>query len=221
MITTVIIPVLNRYDLLARCIESLPLSVQNILVIDNGDALTWSDLRSVPAEAHVRFLSMPSNLGVPQSWNLGIKLYPFEPGWLLLNSDAWMEEDAFSVLDADAAQHNIVLAGSPPWCCAWIGRDVVQRVGLFCEAFYPAYMEDIDYERRAHANDVPVLISSASVRHDNSSTIRSDTELRRKNDASHARNQAIYDNRWDGVQAHEVPAILEWDLRTRLVNSWD
>jgi GT2 family glycosyltransferase len=35
------------------------------------------------------------------------------------------------------------------WACAWIGSEVVKDVGLFCEAFHPAYFEDNDYERRA------------------------------------------------------------------------
>lgn len=220
MITTVVIPVLNGYDLLKRSVGSIPKSVPHVLIVDNGDCLSKWDLDELDHPG-LRLLSMPSNLGVPQSWNLGIKLYPHEPGWLLLNHDAWFADDAWEVFGREVGEDRITLAGSPPWCCAWIGRGVVQRVGLFCEQFYPAYMEDADYERRAHALGVPVVTSTATVGHDNSSTIHSDEALRRKNDATHARNLAIYDNRWSGVQAHEVPTILEWDLHTRLTNSWD
>ena len=220
MITTVVIPVLNGYDLLKRSVGSLPRSVQNVLLIDNGDCLSKWDL-DVLNHPGLRLLNMPSNLGVPQSWNLGIKLYPHEPGWLLLNHDAWFEDGAWDRFSADAGEDRITLAGSPPWCCAWIGRGVVDRVGLFCEAFYPAYMEDVDYERRARALGIPVEMSTATVGHDNSSTIRSDESLLRRNDASHAQNAAIYDNRWHGLQDHEVPAQLDWSLYQRTVNSWD
>jgi hypothetical protein len=212
--------VLNGYDLLKRSVASIPQSVRHILLIDNGDCLSKWDLDELNHPG-LRLLSMPSNLGVPQSWNLGIKLYPHEPGWLLMNHDAWFGSGGWRMFDADAGEDRITLAGSPPWCCAWIGRGVVDRVGLFCEAFYPAYMEDVDYERRAHALDIPVITSRANVEHDNSSTIRSDERLLRRNDASHARNAAIYDNRWHGLQDHEVPAQLDWSLYQRTVNRWD
>lgn len=221
MITTIIIPVLNGYDLLKRSIGSVPPSVRNILIIDNGDCLSKWDIDQFDQCDRIRLLSMPANQGVASSWNLGIKCYPHEPGWLLLNHDAWFGEDAWSVFERECGEDRITLAGSPPWCCAWIGRGVVERVGLFCEQFHPAYMEDIDYERRAHALGVPVVTSTATVGHDNSSTIHTNAHFRTKNDATHARNMSIYDNRWTGVADHEVPPSREWDLRIRRLNSWD
>lgn len=215
MITTVIIPVLNRYDLLARCLDSLPPGL-NVLVIDNGDAVQDEALYPV-----ARVLRMPSNLGVPASWNLGIKLYPYEPGWLLLNSDAWFDEGAWDAFDADCDESSITLAGSPAWCCAWIGRNVVHRVGLFCEAYYPAYMEDVDYEERARRAGHQIRYVAASVRHDNSSTINSDAELARRNNETHARNIQIHDARWNGLAPHEQPPVWDWSLRYRLANAWD
>jgi GT2 family glycosyltransferase len=216
MITTVIIPVLNGYDKLERCLASLADTVTNVLVIDNGDGLD-------PALArNVRVLQMPSNLGVPQSWNLGIKLYPHEPGWLLLNHDAWFSDpEAWHAFEADCATDRITLAGAPPWCCAWIGRDVVDRVGLFCELFYPAYMEDVDYEQRAKILHIDVVTSRAKVEHQNSSTIRTDTTLRRFNDATHARNLAIFRERWQYLTQLGVPQESEWSLRVRRENAWD
>jgi len=216
VITTVIIPVLNRYDLLARCLSSLPPGIPNVLVIDNGNG--------VPEEAVwpvARVLRMPSNLGVPTSWNLGIKLYPHEPGWLLLNSDARFPDGAWDAFARDCGEDRITLAGSPPWCCAWIGRGVVERVGLFCEAFYPAYMEDVDYERRAKALNVPVIYSGANIEHDNSSTIHSDARLLEKNGRTHARNHQIYESRWHGIPEGEVPPHRGWDIHIRRANSWD
>lgn len=218
MIQTVIIPVLNRYDLLKRCVQSIPDDVENILIIDNGDCLSLWDLAELE-HIGTRLLRMPSNLGVPQSWNLGIKLYPRAPGWLLLNSDAVVVE--WDQLCEDVAENRITLAGSPPWCCAWIGRDVVNRVGLFCEAYYPAYMEDVDYEERARRLGVPVVSSSATVHHDNSSTIGSSSELARRNDQTHQRNIQTHTSRWSGLAEHETPSTTEWSLRIRMDNTWD
>lgn len=219
MITTVVIPVLNRYDLLIRCLQSLPLHVR-VLVIDNGDN-RGDNLDREDLWPQMRVLRMPSNLGVPVSWNLGIKLYPHEPGWLLLNSDAWFDEGAWDVFEAECDESSITLAGAPAWCCAWIGRDVVHRVGLFCEAYYPAYMEDVDYEERARRAGLEIRYVATGVRHDNSSTINSDPELARRNNETHARNIQIHDARWNGLAAHEQPPVWDWSLRYRLANAWD
>lgn len=215
MITTIIIPVLNRYDLLTRCLESIPASVRQILVIDNGDAFTG------PVDERVRVLRLPTNLGVAASWNLGIKLYPHEPGWLLLNSDAWFVDDAFSEFSRDCGEGRVTLGGSPPWCCAWIGADVVDRVGLFAEVFYPAYMEDVDYEERCRILRVPVVLSAARVNHDNSSTIHSDAALRLLNDQTHQANVRAYQRRWSRLSQLGVPLEQEWQLETRRRQAWD
>jgi hypothetical protein len=92
-----------------------------------------------------------------------------------------------------------------------------QHVGLFDESFYPAYWEDIDYERRVRAAGIPVLQSNIVVNHDNSSTINSDPELRRKNDRTFGANHAYYA---DKVKRGDVTAGT-WSLTTRRANSWD
>lgn len=221
MISVVIIPVLNRYDLLERCIESIPATVDEVLVIDNGDTLDEiAESRLNYNAPLVRVLRMPSNLGVAASWNLGIKLYPFAAGWLLLNSDAWFVDDAFGRFEAHVATDRVVQAGAPPWCCTWVGRDVVERVGLFCELFYPAYMEDIDYEERCDALNVPVIQVDAHVGHDNSSTIRSSADLSHENDRTHRLNTLTYADRWASLTSAGVPREQEWSLGVRCRNAW-
>lgn len=225
MIPTIIIPVLNRYDLLDRCIASIG-EVERVIVIDNGDRLDDETLRFWKYDGHlvdadVRILPMPSNLGVASSWNLGVKMTPHSDGWLLLNSDAYFAEDSYAQLEEEVRRDAMVLAGNPPWCCAWIGADVVKRVGVFCERYYPAYMEDLDYERRAMIAGVDVIRSDAKVEHDNSSTIAADARIAERNRQTHANNRAFYDHRWATVGADGWPADAEWSLRTRLENSWE
>lgn len=225
MIGVVIIPVLNRYDLLDACIESVPDSVREILVIDNGDQLDERDdfdkYRWRNRSTYVRVLNMPSNLGVAASWNLGIKLYPFEAGWLLLNSDARFGDGAFAEFSEHVSESNLVQAGVPPWCCTWVGSRVVEEVGLFCEVFYPAYMEDLDYEERCRILNVPIVMSGARVEHDNSSTIRSDRALSELNDFTHRRNAQAYAERWGRVDELGLPFDAEWRLGVRRANAWD
>jgi GT2 family glycosyltransferase len=214
MISTIIIPVLNQYQLLDRAIASIPPG-PNILIIDNGDTLDQA------AVERGRVLRMPTNLGVATSWNLGIKAYPREAGWLLLNSDAHFATPAdWETLCNEADPANIVLAGDPGWCCAWIGADVVRRVGLFCERYYPAYMEDVDYQQRAELHGISITHSHANIGHDNSSTIHADPAIFAENQRTHTANRAYHDYRWARTETDGLPSTSEWDLATRLANEW-
>jgi GT2 family glycosyltransferase len=221
VIDVVVIPVLNRYDLLERAIESLD-EIETLIVIDNGDGLPdhYLDTIQMRMIAKRRYLwKMPSNLGVASSWNLGIKATPHASGWLLLNSDACFGEDAFSIFSQDTKSGDVVQAGAPPWCCTWISANAIRRVGLFCERFHPAYMEDVDWERRARILGITFVQSAAVVHHDNSSTIASDPVKAERNRETHAQNHALYEYRWSRSGGN-VPADMEWSLATRLQQAW-
>jgi GT2 family glycosyltransferase len=221
VIDVVIIPVLNRYDLLERCIESMD-DVETLIVIDNGDGLPdyYLDTIQMRMIAKRRYLwKMPENLGVATSWNLGIKATPHASGWLILNSDAHFDDGAFHTITEDTDTADVVQAGSPPWCCTWLSANAVKRVGLFCERFHPAYMEDVDWERRARMLGVTFAMSSAVVHHDNSSTIASDPVKAQRNAETHAANHALFEYRWSRAGSG-VPADMEWSLATRLQQSW-
>ena len=72
MIPVLIIPILNRYDLLDESLSSIDYPIGDILIINNGKE------NYIPKEKdlNIRVLNLPSNLGVSGSWNLGIKLFP-------------------------------------------------------------------------------------------------------------------------------------------------
>lgn len=220
MIQTVIIPVLGRIDLLERCVKSLP-EVRDLIIIDNGDDLA-AGVDPLPDWLFgARVWSMPNGLSVAASWNLGIKATPFSDGWLLLNADAYMMGDAWTRLVQDASRDAITLAGQPGWCCAHIGARVVERVGLFCENYHPAYMEDIDYQRRAEVLGITIRKSDAPVGHDNSSTIHSSPARFERNQETHAANIATYHRRWSNLGDDGVPQHDEWSLRVRLDQAWE
>ena len=219
MVPVVIIPVLNRYDLLERCIGSFDYPVGTLIVIDNGGMASrtycpwFIDRQRID---DYRILSMPTNLGVSTSWNLGIKMTPYsDDGWLLLNSDAWFEPGALEQFHGGCSPDTITLAGDPGWCCAHIGRNVVAKIGLFCENFHPAYFEDNDYEIRAQRKGVPIVRSLAAIYHRNSSTLQSKAEFQMRNQATFDANHKLFLERM--TQDHP----LDWDMRRRLDLGWD
>lgn len=70
-IPVLIIPVLNRYDLLDNLLESINYPIDNIFIINNGGTYK-TDM------PNIKVMNMPTNIGVASSWNLGIKCYPHD-----------------------------------------------------------------------------------------------------------------------------------------------
>ena len=217
MVPCIIIPVLNRYDLLERCIDSIDYPVEHLIIIDNGGKIA-DDCLVMPRKSIINktiILDMPSNLGVATSWNLGIKMLPMYKGWILLNSDAWFMPGRLQHFWEGCDRDSIQLAGEPPWACAWIGAGVVEDVGLFCEAYHPAYFEDNDYERRAVRLNKKIFRAHSIVNHDNSSTLLSDTRYQAKNAETFHANHELFKLRNARLDAGQ------WDLRRRLDLGWD
>jgi len=210
-----VVPVLNRYDLLVRLFESIHFPVGRLLIVDNGGRFNSKNL---PRNDWVRQLfvwRMPSNLGVAPSWNLGIKATPDASGWLLMNSDAWFSPGSMEQMAVNFTADRIVRT-EQDWACVWVGREVVAEVGLFSECFVPAYFEDNDYAWRCGQHGVVVEVAG-SVRHDTSSTIRSDDRLMGLNGRSFDANRQLFLRRVaDGITE---PGL--WSLGRRCEFGWD
>lgn len=210
-----IVPVLNRYDLLFRLFRSVDVQLKQTIVIDNGGWLSERNMEDRPLLGKTFLWRMPSNLGVAPSWNMGIKSAPYESGWLLVNSDAWFVPGTLAEMSEQFTSGRLVRTAED-WACVWVGADVVANVGLFSECFVPAYFEDNDYAWRCGLAGVPVEVSG-SVRHDNSSTIHSNPTFMQRNDRSFAANSAVFYKRVEGG----VSSAGVWDLVRRRKYGWD
>jgi len=175
MVPVLIVPILNRYDLLNRLVESIDHPIERMIVIDNGK-------KCPPIESHwvkeTYVWTVPDNLGCCTSWNFGIIATQQAPWWLISGNDNVFEPNALATFEREARRDAVVLAdAAPPWTAFTIGDEVVQKVGLFDDNFHPCYFDDNDYMFRCDALDVDVVQGTAKVRHDNSSTIHSDQAL--------------------------------------------
>lgn len=203
-----IVPVLNRYDLLQRMVDSIDIPLE-LLVLDNGDAL---ETLKVPAWVDARVLHLPTNQGVAGSWNLGIKLLPFESVWFFSSADTVYLPGALAKL-AEAKPDEITLtADFPHWQTFAIGEEVVKRIGLFDENLFPIYFEDNDYMKRAAEAGIKETRLDIPVHHDNSSTIRSDANLATQNARTFSDNSRYFEGKTEG--------LWHWSLDRRRNNYW-
>lgn len=215
MIPVMVVPILTRPDLLDRMLDSVDHPVDTLVVIDNGNALP-GDFAHREWARNAYVVRSPSNLGVPTSWNLGIKMTPFAPWWLIANFDVTWPAGALEQFDTEDAPRVVRLsAGDPPWCAFSIGEQAVRAVGLFDEAIHPAYFEDSDYEWRCQVAGAPVIQSAIRVDHLNSSTLAAG--YRDHNARTYTDNAAYFRaKRFRGDTSEG-----RWSLRRRRELSWD
>lgn len=207
-----IVPVLNRYDLLQRMLDSVDVSVDHLLVIDNGPG---SDLTFNENFKKVTVLQMPANLGVSGSWNLGIKSFPYAHRWFIASNDVVFEPGALEQL-AYARRDEITLTGAAPhWQAFALGDEAVADIGLFDESLFPAYFEDNDYTRRAEFMGVNIRLVDIKLRHDNSSTIKAG--YMDKNEKTYFANERHYRSKMD---SNDYTAG-SWSLDIRRANGWE
>lgn len=187
-IPALIVPVLNRPDLLMALLRSVDHPIEQLVVIDNGGL--------IPAE--IEAIRLPHNIGVSAAWNLGMKVTPTAPWWLIANSDLTFGPGDLARLDAtvdeDSDTHYFMLGMS----AFALTKHTLDRVGWFDENFHPAYDEDLDWDRRARLVDCERVEVGFTGEHVGSATIRSDPELRTRNGTTHAANDAYYARKWGG-----------------------
>ena len=212
MLENLIVPVLNRYDLLQRMLDSVDVSVEHLLVIDNGSG---SDLTFHERFKKVTVLDMPANFGVSGSWNLGIKSFPYAHRWFIASNDVVFEPGALEQL-SQARRDEITLTGDAPhWQAFVLGDEAVNDIGLFDEFLFPAYFEDNDYARRAKFVGVNIRLLDIKVRHDNSSTIKAG--YMDKNAQTFTKNESYYRSK---IDSNDYTAG-SWSLEIRRENGWE
>jgi GT2 family glycosyltransferase len=215
MIPVLIIPVLNRYDLLDQNLETIDYPIGEILIINNGKE------NYVPkrTDLNVRVLNLPSNLGMSGSWNLGIKLYPHEQYWIYSSADTHWIPGSLEKLNAASGKGNLVMT-TEAWSCFSIGEDVVREVGLFDEFFYPIYFEDNDYYERMMRSNVKDGYINGTIEvnapHGASQTINSDETLKKRNNETFVVNEAYFQQKKD--QDFKINGV--WNIDRRRSQEW-
>jgi GT2 family glycosyltransferase len=217
MLENLIVPVLNRYDLLERMLDSVDVPVQHLLVIDNGASVTAESLELKLSDkfTKVTHLRMPANLGVAGSWNLGIKSFPYAQRWFIVSNDVVFRSGALEKLATARRDEVTLTSDAPHWQAFALGDEAVNDIGLFDESLFPAYFEDNDYMRRAEFVGVNIRKLDIDLHHDNSSTIKAGYQS--KNDKTFFANQRHYQSKVDA----DDYSPGTYSLEIRRANGWE
>lgn len=207
------IPVLNRLDLLAQCLERIDLPA-DVLIVNNNTLDSGFDAGVAElAESRGAMVWKPErNLGVAGSWNLILRT---GMGWghelvFIGSNDTFLHSGTLAAareraLDSTADER---LWHIHAWNFFLLHTAIVPRVGWFDENFYPAYKEDQDYAYRCRLAGVERVILNLPNRgadHLGSQTIESDPEYWASNDVTHfGWNRPYYLRKWGGDNGAEV-----------------
>ena len=194
-IPALIVPVLNRPELLDAMLRSIDHPVAKVVIIDNGDVLDegWREWNP-----QYRVIQPGHNLGVSASWNLGIKATPQAPWWLIVNHDIAFGAGDLARLEETVNPGAAALYFMLGMASFAITRHTVNSVGLFDESFINAYNEDLDYARRCDLAGLPRVEAGFTGSHVGSATIMADPAMRAWNGSSHGANDVYYARKWGG-----------------------
>ena len=216
-----IVPVLTRYDLLQRMLDSIDIQVKHLLIVDNGasdqpDDLPINTLQLSDLISEVTYLPMPANLGVAGSWNLGIQSFPFDDRWFICSDDVVFGPGAMQAWYENSGPDRIsVSAEDPHWQFFALGEQVVQTVGLFDANFFPANFEDDDYGWRCEQHGFSINYFDAPHQHVKQGTVF-DPRFEGENWRTYPRNEA----RHKAKRAANDLTAGDWSLQIRRDNHW-
>lgn len=217
MIPVIILPVLNRFDLLEESIRSIDHPVGNLLIIDNSGEY---QLPKGLYEGKVQVLNMPANMGVAGSWNLGIKCFPHAPYWVFMSNDNHWLPGGLAEMEKLSDPSKLVMS-NVAWNAFSLGSEIVKSIGLFDENYYPAYYEDTDYMERlriAGMQDQIVWSTAAVQQIGVATTVKSNADFFERNIFTNESNHKYWQQKISGNYAHLN--CSEYSLQRRIDNEW-
>lgn len=210
-----IVPVLNRYDLLQRMISSIDEPIENLLIIDNGNELGVLDVPDVVERVTV--LSMSNNLGIAPSWNLGIKNFPFDEVFFFTSNDCVFQPGTLAKLKEHSRRDAVTVSELwPHWQLFSVGDQVLETCGLFDESIFPMNFEDDEFEWRVSEMGFSVNKLELPMVHDGQMTFKSNQHYAARNNETYKANEAYFNTK----KAEGRLNAGEWSLKVRRANNW-
>jgi len=213
MIPIIGIPVLNRGDLLVRCIRSIDYPVGGICVINNGrDPGVVAALDQLQRTMkNLVVLEPGENLGCAASWNRVMREFPTAEYWLFAGNDIMFADGDLAKIDKFVQDHPHYATCPANWghslfAITQVGLD---KIGWFDENFWPAYSEDQDHMYRVKLSglswaDVPDTHATHGEPPSwGSQTVYADAELFQLFKQYQENNFVYYESKWGGRPGSE------------------
>lgn len=217
MIKTLGIPVLNRGDLLLRCVKSIDHPIETLYIINNGNDTSVNGVISMIEKKDISNASLFENIRIEKNKNLGCgpswnRISTNSSGpWFFSGSDIQFRPGALALVEATHEANPDAAAILAYHYSAFLMTEIATKlIGTFDENFFPAYFEDCDHHRRlklAGAKDIRVPgfeCVHGEAPYWGSSTINSNPEFNKKNGVTFVNLQKYYLRKWGGEPGKET-----------------
>lgn len=201
------IPTLNRYDLCRCLVEHVERTStrkpDRYLIIDNGGSF---DGASLGLGDRLTLHQPRENLGVAASWNYALQFAHPDAHVAIVNDDVMPEPNDLALLYGCAESHRGKAIHARVDCFSFFLQtpETAVEVGYYDEHFWPAYYEDVDYERRLVLAGVNRIDVTPPRRKDPSQTLAgADDALRRTIEDGLRENHDYYCRKWGGPPTEE------------------
>lgn len=208
--------VVNGADNLWRHYKSIDYPVDRYCIVDNSEGL-FSDVTEVInkiCQDNNQYINEPVvvlknnfNTGFAGAVNQIIKQNIDCNYWFITNDDWHIAPGNLKKLDKRLKDYFFGLLCDPTelngYSAFVMSNDMVSKVGLMDENFYPAYCEDNDHRYRMKQagftwENFPLVAS-----HNVSSTLNSSKTFKEKNNVTFSSNVAYYIEKWGGDRGQE------------------
>jgi len=200
-------------------IESIDHPVNNLVIIDNGADLPRNEEPKCNNSnvKNFRVIPISNNLGIAPSWNLGVKLFPFDQIFYFTSNDCVFEPGTLAKLEEQSSRDKVTISELwPHWQLFSVGDKVFEDCGLFDEAIFPMNFEDDEFEWRVTEKGYKVEKVDLPMAHDGQMTFKSNQHYATRNQATYEANQLYFN-----IKKHERRLDAgEWSLKIRRVNNW-
>lgn len=107
----------------------------------------------------------------------------------------------------------------PDFSCYLIGRNTLEKIGMFDEHYYVAYFEDSDYHARiALAGEIAISTISAEYYHYASKTIKENPQLENVIHEAFRHNKRYFIEKWGHENVGDVPDMIKNYYKTPFNN---
>mgnify|MGYP007083448107 FL=1 len=202
-------------------IASIDHPVDNLVIIDNGADLRHPNDEGPrcdnPLVEHFRVIDIPNNLGIAPSWNLGVKLFPFDKIFYFTSNDCVFAPGTLAELEEQSSRDKVTISELwPHWQLFSVGDRVFEHCGLFDEAIFPMNFEDDEFEWRVTEMGYEVRKANLPMVHDGQMTFKSNQHYATRNQTTYEANGLYF-----RTKKHQRRLNAgEWSLKVRRENNW-
>lgn len=202
-------------------ITSIDYPVENLIIIDNGDNLRQLGEEGPrcdnPLVKNFRVVPILNNLGIAPSWNLGVKLVPFDQIFYFTSNDCVFAPRTLEKLATESARDKVTISELwPHWQLFSVGDKVFEECGLFDESIFPMNFEDDEFEWRVGEMGYEVRKLDLPMVHDGQMTFKSNQHYAIRNQTTYEANGLYF-----RTKKHERRLNAgEWSLKIRRANNW-